>query len=191
MQKLREQFPSVIFSFPDPGKKSDIVNLRGDRVEVDKAYKQLTAMNKELVSINLLRSQLLRSFCLQLFFRRMKLVIFQLESNFQMTVPIFKEFHKHIIGKGGANIRKIREETQTRIDLPAGEIGEDKITVTGKKTNVEKAVEQLTKIQNELVRLETKFVLSYTINLDCMSLTAGNFFSINDECWKTIEINHS
>ncbi|EJW75496.1 hypothetical protein WUBG_13596, partial [Wuchereria bancrofti] len=50
VQKLREQFPSVIFSFPDPGKKSDIVNLRGDRVEVDKAYKQLTAMNKELVA---------------------------------------------------------------------------------------------------------------------------------------------
>lgn len=68
-----------------------------------------------------------------------------------MTVPIFKEFHKHIIGKGGANVRKIREDTQTRIDLPGGESGEDKITVTGKKANVEKAVEQLTQIQNELV----------------------------------------
>lgn len=84
----------------------------------------------------------------------MKFFIFQLESNFQMTVPIFKEFHKHIIGKGGANIRKIREETQTRIDLPGGESGEDKITIIGRKVNVEKAVEQLTKIQNELVRLE-------------------------------------
>ncbi|VDK29175.1 unnamed protein product [Gongylonema pulchrum] len=53
VQKLREQFPSVIISFPDPGKKSDIVSLRGDRNEVDKAYKQLTAMNKELVSLKL------------------------------------------------------------------------------------------------------------------------------------------
>lgn len=50
IQKLREQFPSVVFSFPDPGKKSDIVNLRGDKNEVDKAFKQLTAINKELVS---------------------------------------------------------------------------------------------------------------------------------------------
>lgn len=79
--------------------------------------------------------------------------IFQLESNFQMAVPIFKEFHKHIIGKDGANIKKIREETETRIDLPSGETGEDKIVITGKKANVEKAADQLTKIQNELVSI--------------------------------------
>lgn len=126
IQKFREQFPSLVFSFPDPGKKSDIINLRGDKNEVDKAFKQLTALNKEL-----------------------------LESNYQVIVPIFKEFHKHIVGKGGANIRKIREDTQTRIDLPDGESGEDKITITGKKVNVDKAVEQLTKIQNELANIET------------------------------------
>lgn len=122
--KLREQYPSVVFSFPDASKKSDIVNLRGDKNEVDKVFKQLTALNKEL-----------------------------LENNYQVTVPIFKEFHKHIIGKGGVNVRKIREDTQTRIDLPGGESGEDKITVTGKKANVEKAVEQLTQIQNELASI--------------------------------------
>lgn len=66
-------------------------------------------------------------------------------------MPIFKEFHKHIIGKGGATIRKIREETQTRIDLPEGNSGEERIAVTGKKANVEKAIDQLEKIQNELV----------------------------------------
>ncbi|EJD75804.1 KH domain-containing protein [Loa loa] len=154
VQKLREQFPSVIFSFPDPGKKSDIVNLRGDRVEVDKAYKQLTAMNKEL-----------------------------LESNFQMTVPIFKEFHKHIIGKGGANIRKIREETQTRIDLPGGETGEDKITVTGKKANVEKAVEQLTKIQNELANIITVEVnIPQKIHSRLLGGGRRLIFDIQDEC---------
>ncbi|OZC06636.1 hypothetical protein X798_06373 [Onchocerca flexuosa] len=154
VQKLREQFPSVIFSFPDPGKKSDIVNLRGDRVEVDKAYKQLTAMNKEL-----------------------------LESNFQMTVPIFKEFHKHIIGKGGANIRKIREETQTRIDLPGGESGEDKIIVTGKKANVEKAVEQLTKIQNELANITTVEVnIPQKIHSRLLGGGRRLILDIQDEC---------
>lgn len=80
-----------------------------------------------------------------------------------MTVPIFKEFHKHIIGKGGSNIRKIREETQTRIDLPANESGEDKITVTGKKQNVEKAIEQLMNIQNELVGFSFIFENFYEI----------------------------
>ncbi len=84
----------------------------------------------------------------------------QMESNYQMIVPIFKDFHKHIIGKGGVNVKKIRDETQTRIDLPSGESGEEKITVTGKKANVEKAVEQLTKIQNELVFF---FVLQLTV----------------------------
>lgn len=154
VQKLREQFPSVIFSFPDPGKKSDIISLRGDRNEVDKAYKQLTAMNKEL-----------------------------LESNFQMTVPIFKEFHKHIIGKGGANVRKIREETQTRIDLPGGESGEDKITVTGKKSNVEKAVEQLIKIQNELASIVTVEV-NIPQKIHCRLLGGGRrlIFNVQDEC---------
>jgi polyribonucleotide nucleotidyltransferase len=126
IQKLRDQFPSIAFTFPDAGRKSDIVTLRGDKNEVDKCYKLLQQQVKEL-----------------------------LESNYQMTVPIFKDFHKHIVGKGGANVRKIREETQTRIDLPGEGSGEDKILVTGKKANVEKAVDMLTKIQNELASIVT------------------------------------
>ncbi|KAK6060058.1 KH domain protein [Cooperia oncophora] len=119
--KIRDAHPNVVLSFPDVNKKSDVINIRGDKAEVDKVYKQLQMIAKELI-----------------------------ESNYQQTVPIFKEFHKHIIGKGGATIRKIREETQTRIDLPEGDSGEERITVTGKKANVEKAIDQLNKIQNEL-----------------------------------------
>lgn len=126
IQKLRTLYPTVVFSFPEANKKSDIVNLRGDKSEVDKAFKQMQSITKDLI-----------------------------ESNYQQYVPIFKEFHKHIIGKGGANIRKIRDETQTRIDLPEGDSGEDKILVTGKKANVEKAIEQLEKIQNELASIIT------------------------------------
>ena len=40
-----------------------------------------------------------------------KLVNDMAESSFQVKVPIFKQFHKYIIGKGGANIRRIRDET--------------------------------------------------------------------------------
>lgn len=71
------------------------------------------------------------------------------ESNYQDTVSIFKEYYKHIIGKNGANINRIRDETQTRIELPAQ--GDGRITVIGKKENVDKAIAQLNKIQNELV----------------------------------------
>ncbi|RCN39176.1 KH domain protein [Ancylostoma caninum] len=130
--KIREAHPNVVLSFPDVNKKSDVINIRGDKTEVDKVYKQLQSLAKDLA-----------------------------ESNYQQTVPIFKEFHKHIIGKGGATIKKIREETQTRIDLPEviiiclGDSGEERITVTGKKANVEKAIDQLNKIQNELASIVT------------------------------------
>ncbi|VDM37385.1 unnamed protein product [Toxocara canis] len=154
ISKLREQYPSVVISLPDASKKSDIVNLRGDKNEVDKVFKQLTALNKEL-----------------------------LENNYQVTVPIFKEFHKHIIGKGGANVRKIREDTQTRIDLPGGESGEDKITVTGKKANVDKAVEQLTQIQNELANIVVSEV-SIPQKVHSRLLGGGGrlIHDIQDEC---------
>ncbi len=68
-------------------------------------------------------------------------------------VPIYKEFHKNVIGKGGANIRKIREETSTRIDLPPEGSDSDMIVITGRKEDVEKARDRILKIQSELVCL--------------------------------------
>jgi polyribonucleotide nucleotidyltransferase len=61
----------------------------------------------------------------------------------QVKVPIFKQFHKFVIGKGGATIRKIRQETDTRIELPESGSESDMIAVTGKKENVEMAVKQV------------------------------------------------
>lgn len=37
----------------------------------------------------------------------MKLVKELNESNHVLEVPIFKQFHKFVIGKGGVNIRKV------------------------------------------------------------------------------------
>lgn len=123
-QKWRQEFPTVSIAFPDATNKSDIVNLRGDKKEVDKLYTSLTKLVKELQ-----------------------------ESNHTETVSIFKEYYKHIIGKGGININRIRDETQTRIELPSQ--GDGRITVVGKKANVEKAIAQLNKIQNELASIVT------------------------------------
>ena len=80
------------------------------------------------------------------------------ESSFQVKVPIFKQFHKFIIGKGGANIRRIRDETDTRIDLPDSGSDSDMITITGKKANVNKAVTEIQKIQNEMANITSKEV---------------------------------
>lgn len=122
IQKWRKEFPSVLISFPDATDKCDIVNLRGEKKEVDKLYAVMTKLTKELEL-----------------------------SNYQGSVSIFKDYYKHIIGKSGANINKIREETQTRIELPSG--GDGRITVIGRQENVEKAIAMLNKIQNELASI--------------------------------------
>lgn len=35
------------------------------------------------------------------------LLVFKVENSYSISVPIFKQFHKNIIGKGGANIKKV------------------------------------------------------------------------------------
>uniref|UniRef100_A0A8C5PC31 Vigilin n=1 Tax=Leptobrachium leishanense TaxID=445787 RepID=A0A8C5PC31_9ANUR len=77
IREIRDKFPEVIINFPDPNQKSDIVQLRGPKNEVEKCTKYLHKMVSEMV-----------------------------ENSYSISVPIFKQFHKNIIGKGGANIKK-------------------------------------------------------------------------------------
>lgn len=124
IKEIREMFNQVQITFPNPSEKSDVVKVRGPKEDVDQCHKHLMKVVKEL-----------------------------LESSFVLEVPIFKQFHKFIIGKGGANIKKIRDETQTKIDLPAeGDLNEV-IVITGKKENVMEARERIQKIQNELANI--------------------------------------
>lgn len=60
---------------------------------------------------------------------------------------------------GGANIRKIREETNTKIDLPAEGDKNDVITITGKKENVQDAKEKIRKIQDELENIVSEEII--------------------------------
>ncbi|GMR35164.1 hypothetical protein PMAYCL1PPCAC_05359 [Pristionchus mayeri] len=154
INELRKQFPSVNFSFPDVNKKSDIINVRGDRKEVDDAAKALQKIAKDLA-----------------------------ESNFQDSVPIFKEFYKHIVGKGGSNIKKIREETSTRIDLPDENSEEERIAVTGKKENVEKAIALLQKMQSELASVVT-VEIEIPVKVQARMIGGGRrvLFDIEKEC---------
>uniref|UniRef100_A0A8C7NUL6 Vigilin n=1 Tax=Oncorhynchus mykiss TaxID=8022 RepID=A0A8C7NUL6_ONCMY len=125
IKDVRDKFPEVIINFPDPAAKSDIVQLRGPRNEVEKCSKFMAKMVADMV-----------------------------ENGFFLSVPIFKQFHKNIIGKGGANIKKIREETNTRIDLPAENSNSEMIVITGKKENCEAARIRILSIQKELVKME-------------------------------------
>lgn len=126
IKELRDKFSQVQIVFPTLGENRDVVKVRGPKKDVDECCKCLTKMVKELK-----------------------------ESSYVLEVPIYKQFHKFIIGKAGGNIRKIRDETQTKIDLPGENDSSDVILITGKKENVELAKEQIQKIQNELANIVT------------------------------------
>ncbi|NXY86908.1 VIGLN protein, partial [Alcedo cyanopectus] len=154
IREIREKFPEVIINFPDPAHKSDIVQLRGPKNEVEKCTKYMQKMVADLV-----------------------------ENSFSISVPIFKQFHKNIIGKGGANIKKIREESNTKIDLPAENSNSETIVITGKRANCEAARHRILAIQKELANI-TEVEVSIPSKLhNSLIGTKGRFIrSIMEEC---------
>uniref|UniRef100_A0A672NTK5 Vigilin n=1 Tax=Sinocyclocheilus grahami TaxID=75366 RepID=A0A672NTK5_SINGR len=105
IKEVRDKFPEVIIIFPDQQQKSDIVQLRGPKNEVEKCAKFLQKLLAELV-----------------------------ESSFSISVPIHKQFHKNIIGKGGANIKKVRTQNEPE---------QEHITIMGKEEAVWLAQKEL------------------------------------------------
>ncbi|XP_030647184.1 high density lipoprotein binding protein a isoform X2 [Chanos chanos] len=154
IKEVRDKFPEVVINFPDPSQKSDIVQLRGPRTEVEKCTKFMQKMVAEMV-----------------------------ENSYSVSVPIFKQFHKNIIGKGGANIKKIREETNTKIDLPAENSNSEMIIITGKKANCEAARNRILAIQKELANI-TELEVSIPSKLhNSLIGSKGRFVrSIMEEC---------
>ncbi|XP_061744399.1 vigilin-like isoform X1 [Nerophis ophidion] len=154
IKEVRDKFPEVIINFPDPAQKSDIVQLRGPRTEVEKCSKFMQKMVAEMM-----------------------------ENSFSLSVPIFKQFHRNIIGKGGSNIKKIREETNTKIDLPAENSNSEMIIITGKKANCEAARVRILTIQKELANI-TEMEVSIPSKLhNSLIGSKGRFVrSIMEEC---------
>lgn len=98
-------------------------------------------------------------------------------------VRIFKDFHKNIIGKGGATIKKIREETDTKIDLPSVVSDSDSIKVTGKKQNVEKARAMIEQIQKELANIaEETMIIPHKLHNAVIGAKGKYIRAIMDEC---------
>ncbi|XP_075906806.1 vigilin [Nelusetta ayraudi] len=154
IKEVRDKFPEVIINFPDPAQKSDIVQLRGPKNEVEKCAKFLQKIIADLI-----------------------------ESSFSLSVPIFKQFHKNIIGKGGANIKKIREETNTKIDLPTENSNSEMIVITGKKINCEAARERILAIQRELANIkETEVTIPPKLHNSLIGSKGCLVRSIMDDC---------
>ncbi|XP_075236995.1 satellite-binding protein 1 Dp1 [Lycorma delicatula] len=141
----------VQITFPNANEKKDVVKIRGPKEDVDKCCKYLKNFVKQLA-----------------------------ENRYVLEVPIYKQYHKLVIGKGGVNIRKIKEETHTKIDLPAEGEKSDVITITGKKENVEEARDRILKIQNEQAN-----IVSEEISLPMTSSISSRgklMRSITEEC---------
>ena len=66
---------------------------------------------------------------------------------------IFKKFHGSVIGRGGVTLRKIREETDTKVELPQEGSDSDVIVIIGKKENVQKARARILAIEKDMVGL--------------------------------------
>ncbi|XP_055352138.1 vigilin-like [Paramacrobiotus metropolitanus] len=154
IREIRDKFKETNVAFPESKENSDVVTIRGPKEEVDKCYKHLEKLVKDLAA-----------------------------SNFRLEVPIFKDMHRTIIGKGGATIRKIRDETDTKIDLPAENADSDVITITGKKENAEKAKEMILKIQNELANaVEVKVSIPSKLHPNLIGAKGRTISGVIQEC---------
>jgi len=154
IRDIRDKFNQVQITFPDPGKKSDVVTIRGPKTDVDQVYKYLLQMHQNLIA-----------------------------ENYQAEVHIFKKFHKNIIGKGGLNIKKIREETDTKIDLPSENSDSDIILITGKKANVEAAKQKIEQMQKVLANVsEITIEIPHKLHNSIIGAKGHLIRSIMEEC---------
>jgi len=154
IREIRDKFNQVQISFPDPGEQCEIVKIRGPKDDVDQCYRHLQKMVKDLM-----------------------------ESSYQVKVSVFRQFHKFVIGKAGANINKIREETSTRIDLPSEGSNSDEITITGKMENCELAKKRIEKIQDDLAAIVEMDIIIPAKFHNAMIGAGGKLIqSISEEC---------
>uniref|UniRef100_A0A2P2HWJ6 Vigilin n=1 Tax=Hirondellea gigas TaxID=1518452 RepID=A0A2P2HWJ6_9CRUS len=154
IREIKDQFNQVQISLPDPGQKSDLVKVRGPKEDVDACCKYLQKMVKELM-----------------------------ETNYQIKVAIFKEFLKFIIGKSGANINKIRSETDTRIELSTNDQNNDEILIIGRKENCEKAKERIQQIQDELANIiDVVIIVPAKFHTSIIGQRGRLIRSISEEC---------
>lgn len=103
IKEIRDMFNQVNITFPEPGVKSDVVTIRGPKQDVDQCYR----FSPFSILFNLFFFAFWNH--ISIFFHRymQQLNKDYIENNYQVEVPIFKQFHKNIIGKGGATIKKV------------------------------------------------------------------------------------
>ncbi|XP_049728095.1 vigilin-like [Elephas maximus indicus] len=154
IRDIRKKFPEVMINFPDLAQKSDIVQLRGPKYELEQCTEYLENVVTDLV-----------------------------ENNYSITIPIFKKLHKNIIGKGGANIKKICAASNTKIQLPSAGSNSENIVITGKRENCEVAYNWILSIQKDTANIsETEISIPSDLHIALIDPKSCLIGSIVEEC---------
>ncbi len=69
------------------------------------------------------------------------------------TISIPKEHHRFVLGKAGARLQDLELKTATKISIPKASDASDKITITGFREGIEKAIHEIRTTSDEQVRL--------------------------------------
>jgi len=118
---IREKYPtSLSIQFPDKEKKENGIKVRGPKQFVAASIKEMKALYEQIVA-----------------------------ENYCGSVLVMKSFHRVIIGKGGANIKKLKDEFDVQIDIPDSGSDSQLIKITGVKANVEKARQRIRKLESD------------------------------------------
>ena len=159
IKEIRDKF-NVFITFPDSSDKSDKVSIRGEKHDVEECFKHLSQLNKKLIS-----------------------------DNYRLEMPINKQMLRYIIGKEGANIKKIRFETETRIDLPAEDSSSNTILIQGEKSKCEKAKQLIQKIEkDELSLVQVDIIIPKKFHSSIQGKNFRIVKAIQEEC-DNVQIN--
>nr|XP_015196116.1 PREDICTED: vigilin-like [Lepisosteus oculatus] len=166
IKEVRDKFPEVIINFPDPSQKSDIVQLRGPKNEVEKCSKYLQKVIIELIDLPTenSNSEVIvitgRKASCEAARDRILAIQRELANIKEAEVSIPSKLHNSLIGAKGRLVRSVMEDCGgVHIHFPSEGSGSDKVTIRGPSDEVEKAKRQLLQLAEE------KQINNFTVEL--------------------------
>ena len=73
-------------------------------------------------------------------------------------IDVEQKYHKHIIGKSGANVGRIKDETGVSIRIPPDNENSNIILIEGSPEGVSKAKEELMQMVHKMVSSNFKYI---------------------------------
>ncbi|CAH8872733.1 unnamed protein product [Trichobilharzia szidati] len=130
IRAIYDAFPQVRIIWPESestdlmfaeNPTKSIVQLRGDRQQVDGAGEKLQKLIKQVI-----------------------------EENYRQEIHILKGIRASFLGREFPKVRKLLDDTHTRLQFPNPNSDSDVFTVIGREENVRQVIEQLEEMQKKL-----------------------------------------